>query len=95
METLTKRLLIHGRVQGVGYRESMRREAVKLGLAGWVRNRHDGAVEAVVYGAAGEVKQLIDWARHGPRFAAVSAVEESTTEIPASLQSFEILPTSL
>lgn len=92
METLTKRLLIRGRVQGVGYRESMRREAVRLGVAGWVRNRHDGSVEAVVYGSTDEVRQLIGWARHGPRFAAVSAVEESPTELPGDLQQFEILP---
>lgn len=91
METLTKRLLIRGRVQGVGYREFMRREAVKLGLSGWVRNRHDGSVEAVVHGTADGVKQFIDWARHGPRLAAVSAVEESDAEMPDVLQTFEIL----
>jgi acylphosphatase len=92
MEALiAKRLLIRGRVQGVGYREAMRREAEQLGLSGWVRNRSDNSVEAVVHGPAEVVAQLMDWASRGPRFAAVSSVEESQAEMPAS-QGFEILP---
>ena len=91
METLiAKRLLIRGRVQGVGYREAMRREAEKLGVSGWVRNRADSSVEAVVHGPAETVAQLVDWASHGPRFAAVSAIEESQAEKPTG-QGFEIL----
>ena len=88
---IAKRLLIRGRVQGVGYRETMRREAERLGLSGWVRNRSDSSVEAVVYGPAETVAQLVDWAGRGPRFAAVSAVEESRAEAPSG-QGFEILP---
>jgi acylphosphatase len=83
METVTaKRLLIHGRVQGVGYRESMRQEASRLGLSGWVRNRHDGTVEALVGGSAVAVESLIAWARRGPRFAQVEKVD--IADAPAS-----------
>lgn len=92
MEALiTKRLLIRGRVQGVGYREAMRREAEQLGLSGWVRNRSDNSVEAVIHGPAETVAQLLHWARRGPRLAAVSVVEESQAETPSG-QGFEILP---
>ena len=62
----TQHLLIHGRVQGVWFRESMRSEAERLGVAGWVRNAPDGSVEAVVQGPAEAVDALIEWARNGP-----------------------------
>lgn len=92
METLiTKQLLIHGRVQGVGYRESMRREANRLELSGWVRNRNDGTVEAVVHGSVDAVAQITHWASRGPRFASVSTVEENEIETP-NTHRFEILP---
>ena len=65
-------------------------EAEKLGVSGWVRNRADSSVEAVVHGPAETVAQLVDWASHGPRFAAVSAIEESQAEKPTG-QGFEIL----
>ena len=81
MEVLTTRLLrIHGRVQGVGYRESMRQEANRLHLDGWVRNRADGTVEALVHGKQESVELLIEWARQGPRFAKVEWVDVSATE---------------
>ncbi len=92
MEGLTASLLrIHGNVQGVGYRESMRREAVRLGVTGWVRNRRDGTVEALVCGTTAQTAALIEWARRGPRFAAVSKVDVAEAEPPAS-DSFEIAP---
>jgi acylphosphatase len=68
-------LVIRGRVQGVGFRHAMRRQAATLGLEGWVRNRLDGSVEAVVVGAPDQVELLLAWARHGPRGAEVVAVE--------------------
>jgi len=70
----TLRLQIRGRVQGVWFRESMRREAERLGVTGWVRNTPDGAVEAVVQGPAEAVDALIEWARSGPPMARVDGV---------------------
>ena len=71
----THHLRIHGRVQGVWYRESMRVEAERLGVAGWVRNTPDGSVEAVIQGPAEAVDALIEWARGGPPQARVDRVE--------------------
>lgn len=68
-------LLIEGRVQGVGYRQWFAGEARSLGLTGWVRNRADGRVEAMVNGADALIDQVIQTARRGPRLAAVSRVE--------------------
>jgi acylphosphatase len=71
---LAKHLVIHGRVQGVGFRESMRWEAERLGVTGWVRNRRDGTVEAVVDGDAEAVAAIVAWAHQGPRSAIVVQV---------------------
>ena len=71
----THHLRIHGRVQGVWFRESMRVEAERLNVTGWVRNTPDGAVEAVIQGPAGAVDALIEWARSGPPLARVDRVE--------------------
>ena len=88
---MAKRLLISGRVQGVNYREAMRIEAVRLGLTGWVRNRRDGSVEAVVDGAASNVQVMIEWAHRGPPSARV--IDVTVSEHPGSFTSFERLPT--
>ena len=71
----THHLRIHGRVQGVWFRESMRVEAERLNVTGWVRNTPDGAVEAVIQGPAGAVDAMIEWARSGPPLAQVDRVE--------------------
>ncbi len=88
---MAKRLRIRGRVQGVGYRESMRYEAERLGVTGWVRNRRDGSVEAVVDGEARDVEAIIAWARTGPRAAHV--VEVDVSDCADVFTAFERLPT--
>lgn len=79
-ESITRRLKIHGRVQGVFFRESMRIEAERLGVAGWVCNRRDGTVEAVVHGTAETVEAITRWARRGPSDAEVTAVDVEAAE---------------
>ena len=70
-----RRLVVHGRVQGVGYRWSMVREAERIdGLSGWVRNRRDGSVEALVVGPPEAVDTLTQWAQRGPSMARVDSV---------------------
>ena len=78
---ITRRLRISGRVQGVFFREAMRQRADQLQVTGWVRNRSDGTVEAVVQGGALEVETLIDWARRGPDAAKVDKVDKVEIEI--------------
>ncbi len=73
--TVTLRLRIYGRVQGVGFRHYMTREARRRGVSGWVRNRVDGTVEAVAQGSREAVDGLIAWAQHGPPSAHVTNVE--------------------
>lgn len=89
--TICRRLRITGRVQGVGFRWSLCTEARALGLAGWVCNRPDGSVEALLVGRTGAVTALAEWARHGPPGARVdsfSSQEESAVGL-AGLQNFE------
>jgi acylphosphatase len=90
---ITRHLRITGRVQGVGYRWNMARRARALGLSGWVRNRHDGSVEAHASGPADAVQALVEWAHHGPELARVDGVVVSTPESPESCQGFEQLET--
>lgn len=85
----TLRLVIHGRVQGVFFRDSMRREAQRLGVAGWVRNRGDGSVEAAVQGEAAAVDAIMRWAHRGPQHAQVERVE--TEPDNGSYNSFEVI----
>ena len=70
-----RRLLIAGKVQGVGYHWNMLQQATQLGLAGWVRNRRDGSVEAQACGGDEPLAALIAWARKGPPGARVEQVE--------------------
>jgi acylphosphatase len=69
-----RHLIITGRVQGVWFRGSMAQEAQQLGVTGWVRNRADGSVEAMVAGTAEQVAMIMNWARRGPPNAAVEHV---------------------
>jgi acylphosphatase len=68
-------VVIHGRVQGVGFRASCQQQASGLGLTGWVRNRWDGAVEALLEGPAEAVDAMVRWCRRGPPAAEVASVE--------------------
>jgi len=85
---ISKILKIHGRVQGVFYRESMRQEAKRLGVTGWVRNRKDGTVEALVQGEKVLVDELIQWAHHGPTAAKVDTVEQKEVADDSALSDF-------
>jgi acylphosphatase len=87
---VTKHLLISGRVQGVGFRFYMERKARALGVAGWVRNRHDGSVEAMIQGSAETVDAMIAWARRGPASAVVSEVKVADAE--GEFARFEVRP---
>lgn len=93
MSLLTASLRIRGHVQGVGYRGSMCEQALALGLTGWVRNRRDGSVEALVRGSETDISLLVAWAHRGPPAARVTAVERHAGDATASLEGFAQLPT--
>ena len=86
-------VVVSGRVQGVGYRAWLEDEARKRGLAGWVRNRRDGTVEAVFAGSAGDVAEVVAACRRGPLGSEPKDVAVSDYEGPA-LSRFTILPTA-
>jgi acylphosphatase len=92
-ERIALHLVIRGRVQGVWFRESMRREAEALGVAGWVRNRSDATVEALVEGPREPVERLVRWAHRGPEAAEVTDVEQSEEPV-TGLARFEKRPTA-
>lgn len=81
---------MRGRVQGVFFRDSTRREAVARGVSGWVRNRADGSVEAVFEGPADAVEALVEWCRLGPDRAQVEDMDVSVEEPPDGLDGFEV-----
>jgi acylphosphatase len=84
--------LVKGRVQGVGFRWFVHREAAALGLKGWVRNTEDGKVEVLASGDAAELAELLASLKRGSRGSRVDAVEECEVEAAAAgqLASFEI-----
>lgn len=88
-EVERRRVTVRGRVQGVWFRDSTRREALALGLAGWVRNRSDGSVEAVFEGSPTAVEAAVEWCRHGPDRAVVDTIEVAE-EPPEGLAGFAI-----
>jgi acylphosphatase len=88
--TVRRRVIVHGRVQGVAFRFDTRARARGLGAAGWVRNRPDGSVEAVFEGAAETVQALVDYCRRGPDGARVDRIEVHE-EAPEGLAEFEVV----
>ncbi|MDX2219985.1 MAG: acylphosphatase [Burkholderiales bacterium] len=94
--TITRKLRIFGKVQGVGYRAAFCDEATRQGVTGWVRNRLDGSVEALVQADATTLDRLTQWARKGPRLAAVSHVDVTEASADEAMQRFngiDTLPT--
>lgn len=85
-----RRFLVRGRVQGVGFRWFVEREAHMLGIVGWVRNNHDGSVEVLAQGTRDQLSGLHSRLRDGPRAARVDAVEIAEAEAVAGLSSFRI-----
>jgi acylphosphatase len=88
-EPIRRRVVVHGRVQGVFFRDSTQREATRRGLAGWVTNRGDGAVEAVFEGSPDDVNALVEFCESGPRAADVERMDTSEEE-PEGLSGFEV-----
>jgi acylphosphatase len=84
-----QRVVIHGHVQGVFFRDSARRKAEGRGVSGWIRNCADGTVEAVFEGEDDAVERLVDWCRKGPRGAEVAHVEV-LEEQPEGLSGFDV-----
>ena len=93
---VTWHLRISGRVQGVGYRYALKSEAQANGINGWVRNRRDGTVEAVVQGDAQAVERIVSWAKHGPSGARVTQVDAQPAqgELDRSYDAFDEHPTA-
>ena len=87
---MRKRVVVHGRVQGVGFRYSLRQRAASVGVAGWVSNRPDGSVEAVFEGDDEAVERVVEWMREGPRGAAVESAEVSEEDASEGLSGFEV-----
>jgi acylphosphatase len=92
MSQATLHLVIHGRVQGVFFRESMRQQAVQLNVNGWARNQADGTVEAVIQGSAESVSKLLEWAQRGPPLAKVTRIDQDAAS--GEWITFEVRPSS-
>jgi acylphosphatase len=90
----TVRLRIAGRVQGVGYRDWATHTANSLGLIGWVRNRRDGSVEALVSGDDAKIDRFIDACKSGPGLAFVSSVKVEPAAMEIGVTGFSQLPTA-
>jgi acylphosphatase len=91
MGDLRLRLIIEGRVQGVWFRESTRKEAERLGVCGWVRNRSEGTVEVVAEGGEEKVRKLAAWCRQGPPSARVLRVHETEEVFLGEFTGFHVV----
>lgn len=83
-------LVLRGRVQGVNFRWALLRQAQSHGLGGWVRNRRDGAVEAVLQGPEDAVRAVVSWAQRGPPGAWVSSADIEWSDVETRVPEFEI-----
>lgn len=90
MDRIRSHLNISGRVQGVFFRHHTLKKAQELGIVGWVRNRADGTVEAVLEGNPGQVQEMVEWFRIGPPHARVSDVREKKEGASGEFSSFKI-----
>ena len=88
-DQVARRVVVHGRVQGVFFRDTLRRVATDAGVSGWAANRDDGAVEAVLEGPAESVERVLEFCRQGPERAVVERVDVSETDVQR-LEGFEI-----
>ena len=88
-DLIRRRVVVQGKVQGVFFRDSTRDRAAQHGVTGWVCNRSDGAVEAVLEGPRGAVEQVLDFLESGPAHASVDHVEVQEEE-PEGLSGFEV-----
>lgn len=88
-EAIRRRVVVRGRVQGVFFRDTCRREAAARGVTGWVANRADGSVEAVFEGPPDGVEAMVEWTRHGPPSADVTQVD-ARPEPVEGLQGFRV-----
>ncbi len=95
---IIRRVIVHGRVQGVGYRAFVEAEAIRRGIAGYVRNRRDGTVEAVFEGEGAAVAEMVAVCRRGPRGAQIDTIDEregNAADLASRDQgvAFTVLPT--
>jgi acylphosphatase len=90
MENVRVRLIIEGRVQGVFFRESTRKQAVRIGVFGWVRNRPEGTVEVVAEGQEEMVRKLVEWCHQGPPAARVTRVRETQELFEGEFSDFDV-----
>lgn len=89
--SLCLRITIDGAVQGVGFRYSLKKEALSLGLDGWVKNNADGSVTALVQGPRQMVLGLVDWSRKGPPMSMVTSVDISEKPVDPGMKGFDIV----
>ena len=90
MASVRRRVVVHGHVQGVFFRDSVRRVALRQSVTGWIRNNADGTVEAVFEGEPEAVERLVEFCREGPRGAVVDRVQVSD-EQPEAVRGFSVL----
>jgi acylphosphatase len=88
-DRVRRRVIAHGRVQGVGFREALREKAQNVGVAGWVRNRVDGCVEAALEGPSVQVEEVVGWCADGPEAAKVNRLDV-IEESPLGVMGFQV-----